>query len=246
MDFKPFPIAKTLFNNSDDFHSELPPSSSDKWMICGSWLDQNRGIVQGESSEAAKEGTKAHLALSNHLQGIEDLSSLDDEEMYDLLMSHVEWLSQQPGDIYSEIRVDFGDQFGYVGLTGTSDIIIVEDNFLTVVDLKYGKVYVDVVNNTQLLIYLSGAVAYFGPREEYRLMIYQPRNPGVTGPLREWIIKPEELVKFNQELELAIARNYSPKSFLVVGDHCRKYCNALATCPAVAEHSLKLLRETPI
>jgi hypothetical protein len=238
-------IAITIENPDPDSHSELPPSSSDKWLNCYAWLNENRGLRQSSSSAAAEEGTKAHLALSDHLQGIRPIEDCDDPEMYDLIRELIDYIAGMEGDLYSEIRVDFGDQFGFVGLTGTADVIVVTDECITVLDLKYGKVSVEVEDNTQLMIYLSGAVAMFGERKEYRLIIAQPRSGHFKGPIREEVLSHDKLRVFNLDLEIAIVKNYRSNAPHRVGDHCRKWCNALATCKAVKDYSLKALRETP-
>jgi len=60
-------------------HSELPPSSSDKWINCHAWRRQVAG-VEDVSSAAADEGTLAHDWLAEHLLGRRDLVTLDNEE----------------------------------------------------------------------------------------------------------------------------------------------------------------------
>jgi hypothetical protein len=165
--------------------------------------------------------------------------------MNDLITMVAEWMQDQPGDLYPESRVDFGGQFGYEGLFGTSDAIIVTKAMIHVADLKYGKVWVDVVKNTQLMIYLSGAVALHGKRKKYRLTIAQPRATA-KGAFRSYDLPHSELERFNVELEKAIGANYKRSSKPAAGDHCRNYCPALGTCPAVKEKAIQIFRETPI
>ena len=51
---------------SEPEHSELPPSSSDKWMVCHGWLQANRPYRSKKvSSAAAEEGTLAHSVLES-------------------------------------------------------------------------------------------------------------------------------------------------------------------------------------
>jgi hypothetical protein len=226
-------------------HSELPPSSADKWFHCHAWRRQVAGI-EDTSSAAADEGTRAHEWLAKHLLGQQDLSACPDEDMYDYLMECAEWVGKQPGERFVEQKVDFGETFGFVDLTGTSDLIIVEDHRITVVDLKYGKGLVEVPENLQMLTYLVGAVHRFGQRPEYRLVILQPRAYHVDGPIREWPLDNDYFVKFRADLERAIEGNYDRKSKHTVGDHCRKFCKALGICPAAKKHSLSLLAAYPM
>lgn len=222
-------------------HSELPPSSADKWFHCGAWRRLNAGLPD-QSSAAAEEGTRAHAWLEGHLLGTKDLKDCDEEGMYDHLMAVAEWIEDQPGDKKNaEQKVDYGQPFGWIGLTGTSDLIIEHAKHLTVGDLKYGKMVVEVEDNLQMLIYLVGAVHQFGRRPRYRLVILQPRAYHERGPIREWWISDEDLQAFEAELDKAIARNYDPKSKGVPGDWCRHFCKALGRCTAARDASLARL-----
>lgn len=229
-------------------HSELPPSSSDKWLNCHAWFRLTRGL-ESESSTAAEEGTLAHHHFEEHLSGIQGLDNLDNEEMQDGLLSCTEWVEAQveevDGELHTELRVDFGEQFGYVGLSGTADVIIASEKELMVADLKYGLMPVEVEENTQLLTYLVGAIHRFGPRKTYRLAILQPRGRHPKGPIRTWRVSKKRVAEFEEQLKTAIHGNYNGGS-AVVGSHCRNYCLAAPVCPALADHSLRLFRETPI
>jgi hypothetical protein len=224
-------------------HSELPPSSADKWFHCHAWR-RLASHLPDTSSEAAEEGTFAHSCMERHLRGEEDLeSSCETEEMFKHLTECVDWVKRQPGELFVESRVDFGGVFDYVDLGGTADVILVADDHLTIGDLKYGRNVVEVPGNLQLLCYLVGAVALHGPRPKYRLAILQPRARHPDGPIREWWIADEDLQAFQVKLEKAIDANYNPKSQPTVGEYCRKFCKALGTCPAAARHSLDLFRQ---
>jgi hypothetical protein len=238
-------------------HSILPPSSADKWINCPGWLEQNKDILE-EFSGPSEEGTLAHKYLEalidnrkfNRFDGpLPEASS----EIEDRVFSVFEWAMEQPGELHSELRVDFGSQFdingerGYDDLYGTADLVFVEPDCLSVADLKYGlRVQVEVRNNYQLLTYLSGAVAKFGKREKYRLVILQPRGQHPDGQIREWTIKHETLEAFNKKLEDGIRNNLSRALRPTAGDHCEKFCKALATCPAVKEQAIQVFRDSPV
>jgi hypothetical protein len=226
-------------------HSELPPSSSDKWFHCHAWRRQVAGI-EDETNAAAEEGTLAHEWLAEHLLTKRDIADLDNEEMADFLMSCVDWIMDQPGERYVEQKVDFGAAFGFVDLTGTSDLILVTDDCITIGDLKYGRGLVEVEENLQLLTYLVGAVHRFGQRPTYRLVILQPRVKHDDGPIREFTIDNDKFLEFRAQLEKAIEGNYNPRSKHTVGPWCRKWCKGLGTCPAARRHSLELLAQFPM
>lgn len=226
-------------------HSELPPSSADKWMVCGGWLRANRGLPD-KTSDAADEGTIAHGFLRRHLQTGKPFSLSLSNELFEALSSTSEWIRQQPGVVYPEAVVDYGQVFGYVGLTGTLDVAIVDDACLTIGDFKYGiGDVVEVVGNKQLLCYLVGAIQRFGHRPLYKLAIMQPRAYHPLGPIRVWTVTDQELKLFLKELEKSIKANYS-KGAYVVGPHCRHFCRALGSCKAVKEQALKWYKENPV
>lgn len=111
----------------------------------------------------------------------------------------------------------------WVPATGTSDAIIIDDEELTDVDLKYGKgvrvdaFYTEIVEvtpfedseergiafiehgNEQLMMYASGALEKFGALGDFkrvRLMIVQPRLDHVS----EWTCTVEELRRFEASI----------------------------------------------
>lgn len=234
-------------------HSELPPSSSDKWLTCHGWLRMNQSLGHDGSppSEASTEGSYAHLAFEWALLdgGTEILEHVCTLPMEEDLIPVLEWAWNLEGTVHPEQRVDYGQVFEYVGLTGTSDLIEDHPDYLHVADLKYGRGLVELRVpggfNPQLMIYLVGAVAKFGPRKSYRLSILQPRAYHKDGPIRTVEVPPEELDAFSKQLEHALAQNYT-RGKLVTGDHCRKWCRALAVCPAVKEQAITIFRNTPI
>jgi hypothetical protein len=226
-------------------HSELPPSSADKWFLCPAWRRLNAGLG-GETSEAAEEGTRAHEWMANILLGQADLAECLEPEMADYLAGCIEWVQAQEGELHVETRVDFGETFGLVDLTGTADVIVDSPDELLVADLKYGRYLVEVTDNLQLMIYLVGAVHRFGQRPSYRLAILQPRAWHDQGTIRVTTVSNSQYLAFREQLGEAIARQYDPRSKPVPGDHCRRYCNALGSCPGAALKSLEAFRANPV
>lgn len=260
-------------------HSDLPPSSADKWIRCFAWFRLNAGLVS-KSNAAADQGTRAHAHLEKNLREAYPLPEgfsvpvIEEEpppkpprgkrvipitpepapeelgatpqDMADHLETILDWLQDEHGTICAELRMDFGSQFGFEGLTGTSDVVIVSPQLLTIGDLKYGFGVVEVVENPQLMVYLSAAVAFFGRRPLYRLVVMQPRAYHKHGPIRDFWVTNEELDEFNAVLEHAIRANYSRNGKAVPGDHCRHFCKALPTCEAVQKQVIDLFKNNPI
>lgn len=241
--------------HSSRTHADLPPSSADKWMRCLGWLrtvsEHREKFGTPPSSAAADEGTRAHELLEAHLKTLPNFVGdragaelLDESDpFFDDLLTCVDWIEQQEGDLHLETRLDFGASFGYVGLTGSVDMTFVEPARLTIADLKFGRGVVEASNNAQLLTYLSAARDAFGPRPEYRIVILQPRAYHPEGPIRVHHVTSSALEVFRFDLEEAIAGNYAggPNT---PGDHCRKFCSALSSCKAVAKASLQRFAET--
>ena len=223
-------------------HSELPPSSADKWFHCHGWRRLNADIPN-RSSAAADEGSLAHEWLANYLEGKADLADCEDPEMTDHLFMVAEWVQSVAGDRYVEHRVDYGAPFGFVDLTGTSDLVFVTPGKITIADLKYGKHAVEAKDNLQMLCYLVGAVHAFGRRPTYSMCIAQPRSWHRDGPIRAVEITDDELRKFEAKLEVAIRGSYKNDAPATPGDWCRNYCDALGRCKAVAQQSINRFRE---
>lgn len=124
---------------------------------------------------------------------------------------------------------------------GTSDVTIISDGVLEVIDLKYGKgVPVSAINNSQLRLYALGALSEFGWMYDIhtvRMTIIQPRLDSVSTDeisaedLNEWaesVVKP------------AAALAHAGEGEYMAGDHCR-WCLAKGNCRARADENLKAI-----
>ena len=125
---------------------------------------------------------------------------------------------------------------------GTGDIVIIADELLDVIDLKYGQgVPVDAVGNPQLRLYGLGALGAFRHLydiERIRMTIVQPRLDSISCEelsVEELLAWAEEDVKPRAELAHAGAGE------LTTGPHCG-FCRVHARCPAQAEEALALAR----
>lgn len=102
--------------------------------------------------------------------------------------------------IYPEQRLPISHITGEEGAEGTGDAVIMLDDELVIIDLKYGYNVVAAKENKQLLKYASGALERFdithGPFKRVRLVICQPR---VSIKPDEWDCSVEELQKHIEE-----------------------------------------------
>src|SRR5690606_17957678 len=130
-------------------------------------------------SEYAAEGTKAHKLAEGILLDKIDEPADGTNEMFEHVSRYVEAVLEKwiPGaQLYVEQRLEFSPWVpeGF----GTGDAVIVSDDVLEIIDLKYGKgVQVDAENNPQLRLYALGAYNEFGALYDFqtvRMTIVQP------------------------------------------------------------------------
>lgn len=124
---------------------------------------------------------------------------------------------------------------------GTSDVTIISDGVLEVIDLKYGKgVPVSAINNSQLRLYALGALSEFGWMYDIhtvRMTIIQPRLDSVSTD----ISSVEELNEWAESVvKPAASLAYAGEGEYKAGDHCR-WCLAKGNCRARADENLKAI-----
>lgn len=231
-------------------HAKLSASGSSRWLNCPGSVKAEEGFTD-KGSAFAFEGTCAHelaeLALTNNQhcsewvgkQLVENNQHTVDHAMADYVQIYVDYVRQFSGHHLYEVQVDFSDWVpdGF----GTSDALIVADNVLHVIDLKYGKgVKVDAANNTQGMLYALGAIADYGDLfafDKIQITIVQPRLDHID----EWEITLPELLKWGewvrQRAELALSDNAER----LPGEKQCQWCKAKAVCPKLKAHTEKLI-----
>jgi hypothetical protein len=125
---------------------------------------------------------------------------------------------------------------------GTGDVVIVSDDLLEIIDLKYGKgVPVSSEKNKQLMLYGLGVLESYDflyDIKEVRLTIFQPRIDNTSS----WSIDAAELHTWGEEFVIPTAKAaFEGTGEFVVGDHCR-FCKAKAQCRALADYNLELAK----
>lgn len=244
-------------------HSILSASGAARWTACTPSARLESQFEEEQSSYAA-EGTFAHamaeliLRYNNGEMTKKAFSTRFNKMKTDgfysqELQDYVEDYARNVWEIVNETRescpdalvlfeqrLDFSEYVpeGF----GTGDVVIVADDLVNIIDLKYGKgVGVSAVGNPQLRLYGLGAYlehSMLYDIRRVRMTIIQPRLENVSseelpaGELLDWaemVIRPAA--------ELAIAGEGEFK----VGDHCR-FCKARKTCRARAEYNLELAK----
>ena len=236
-------------------HAVLSPSSAARWLACqrSARLEQE---FSDQPTQAAAEGTAAH-ALAEHkirkalkMRSRRPVSEYDSDEMEECTDAYRDYIIEQlsverqtchDAQAYIETKLDLAS---YVpGSFGTSDCIIVSDNKLHVVDLKYGQgIVVQAEENPQMKLYALGALdIYEGLYDftEVEMTIFQPRRENVStwresvADLRKWA---EEVLKPAARLAYEGEGNFCP------GEWCL-FCKAAVKCRARAEASLALAKK---
>lgn len=246
-----------------DVHARLSASGAKRWMSCPPSVVLEEQFPD-TGSTYADEGTFAHSLAELLLRYNNDeiskktyttrlnklkANSYYSQEMQDYIEDYARSVWEIVNEtkaacpdalILFEQRLDFSDYVpdGF----GTGDVVIVADDLVNIIDLKYGKgVGVSAENNPQLRLYGVGAYmehSMLYDIQRVRMTIIQPRLENVSveelpaGELLQWV---EENVKPKAALAMAGEGDFQ------VGDHCR-FCKARATCRARANYGLELAK----
>lgn len=240
-------------------HAKLSASGSSRWLACTAAPSLEAEFPDEPSSVYAEEGTVAHALaeykLQSRLLGKTDECELErieaseyhDAEMERCTDAYAEFVAETlhaaahadaAAKLFTERRVDFSryvpDGFG------TADTVIIGDDVLTIIDLKYGKgVPVSAQGNSQLRLYALGAVEAYGwlyEPKEVRMVIFQPRLDSISEDrmaVADLLAWGREYVTPRAKAAAAGAGEFMP------GDHCR-WCKARTQCRARAEAYKKL------
>jgi hypothetical protein len=118
---------------------------------------------------------------------------------------------------------------------------------LYVYDYKHGQgTYVEVVENTQLMLYAAGAMAKAGwVNDVAEIVICQPRfRSEEVAPVRRWEILREDLLDFVADVAVAIEKCKAKDAPLVPGAWCGKtFCPAFGVCPGVRKEIVAVVDE---
>lgn len=254
-----------LQEHSKRSHALLSASGASRWLSCtpSAKLEDIHG--EKTTSPYAAEGTLAH-ELSELFIARDILGSVDDndfnlrfeeimsnelfsDEMLDVVPMYVEYCQSEfaaalQKDELAEIKIEQKlDLSEYVPESfGTADCVIVCENILQVIDLKYGKgVPVYAHHNKQGMLYALGALREYDTLfciDTVKITIVQPRINNIS----TWEISVDELLEWaNNELKPKAALAFAGEGELVPGEHC-KFCAVKNKCRALYEEQLKIAK----
>ena len=228
-------------------------SSMTRFMTCSGFLTLK--VPEQLDSDAAREGTAfaelIECRLKNQPVGERATNGVffDSEAFYyaDVVMKNI------PPYAESEQKVSFKPSPAHdVRVEGTFDLSWEEDDgdTLVVADIKYGYGLVEVEHNWQLLSYVIGQVfkkekAY----SKYVLRIIQPRPHHEDGWVRDWLLTPDELKSYFDEMIEQVKKYGNGDISFVTSKNC-KYCPSLGQeCAAISKaffNSVDVVMNEPI
>ena len=220
-------------------HAKLSASGAERWLTCPGSIKAEESIPD-KSSKFAMEGTAAHelaeLCLTKNRTAISYLNQLlpesqwkVDEDMSEHVQTYVDYVDQFAGHRMIEQRVDFSkyvpDGFG------TSDGIIIDNDTMHIIDLKFGKgIRVDADNNSQGKLYAIGALCDYGflyDVERIVIHIVQPRLDHIS----VWEISAVELLAWAEWVKDRAKLCSEPDAPRVASEKACLWCKAKPTCP---------------
>ena len=230
-------------------HAKLSPSSSDRWLACPASIVR-APETEDEGSEAAHEGTAAHalgeLCLKNGKNANEVTFpqahvSFDSPDMRMHVQSYLDYVRRHlvnGAELFVEQQLQIFQQYE---VFGTADAVIVtQDGVIHVIDLKYGKgILVDVEENTQLLLYGVGGLAFdwLSPVPVHTIVVHivQPRRNNLVSKT----YSVEELAQWVKDKTPQVERAFVGTNIASPGSHC-KWCPIKGSCRERAEANIAL------
>lgn len=241
-------------------HAKLSASGAHRWLECPASVNMEQGI-KDEGSPFAAEGTLAHEVAesaliaecnASHFIGRQNQaeSFTVDKPMAGYVQQYLDYVRSVKGKLFIEKKVSFAEwvKDGF----GTADAIILNNDVVTIVDLKYGKgVQVFPENNPQAMLYALGVLHEFGFIADIKtvnIVIVQPRLDHIS----EWTISTVDLLKWAKTVAKKAKMTEAKKPKFNAGEKQCQFCKAKGSCLALAELNLKLASdgfeavETPI
>ena len=246
-----------------ELHAKLSSSASKRWLGCPGSVKLSEHYPNG-SSIYADEGTIAHGMAEGMISKDDKLVQKYEVEadkfygehpelngtfleMKMILQPYVDYVFEEYAEqvhedeaaqLMTEERVDLTEYIP--GGFGTSDVVILRQGRLHIIDLKYGKgVSVSAEDNPQLKLYALGTLARFDMLydiEDVVMTIYQPRLDNVstdTIKAKDLYAWGEEVIKPGAQLAL------SEDAPVHAGDWCQ-FCPARYDCKERARDAMEL------
>lgn len=240
-------------------HALLAPSGFKALMLCPAKPAMERGLPD-TSSTYADEGTAAHELAAMALRAgtdcagyvgrvitVEGSDFVVDTDMADAVQIYVDLvrdLVANGGTLLVEQSLPISHITGEDGAEGTGDAVIIRDDEIFVVDLKYGRgVEVDAEMNPQLMLYGLGALEKFDMLGEFQRVCMLISQPRVSRAPSEFTLPVPSLIEWGLKYAgpaATLAMDLYQRGQHDVSEHCRphedacRFCRAKPTCPALS------------
>ncbi len=261
---KPRKVSKVQ-DHTERGHALLSASGASRWLHCTPSARLEEEFGERATTSYAKEGTLAHeiAELYLRLDTLHDITEevfnarideimadpLFNSEMLDMVPIYAKYCADQLQEAKTtnglavmeiEQRLDLTE---YVPESfGTADCVVINDQVMEVIDLKYGKgVPVSAEWNTQLMLYGLGALRKYDviyDISEVRLTIVQPRLDSIS----TWQISVDDLRKWaEEELKPKAREAFEGKGETSPGAWCR-FCAVRNRCRALYKEQTEIAR----
>lgn len=244
-------------------HAILSASTAHRWLICAPSARLELEEGQDECSVYAAEGTAAHalaelqlnyrfdkISIGEYMKEYDEFktnpefSKYYNKEFEEYVNEHVEYvisLTEELKDfqIFFEVHVNFTNIVpqGF----GTADVLIVTDDTIHVIDLKFGAgVPVSAINNPQLRLYGLGALNLFPNAKFVKTTINQPRLMSRDTET----ITSEELLKWaNEYVKPRAEKAMIGEGILHASEEGCRFCKLRGKCKERADNQLALAQQ---
>ncbi|MDD3881751.1 MAG: DUF2800 domain-containing protein [Eubacteriales bacterium] len=237
-------------------HALLSASSAHRWLNCPPSARLTESY-EDKGSDYAAQGTDAHALCEYRLKQLLGIAAQDptenmtwyDEEMEGCANDYTSYIADLITEakthckdpvVLIEQRLDYSRyvESGY----GTGDCLVIADDTLNVIDLKYGKgVEVEAAQNPQMMLYALGALELFDDLYDINavtMTIFQPRRANVS----IWTITKSDLYQWAENtLRPAAELAFKGEGKYHSGDWCQ-FCKAKQGCRARADEQMALMR----
>lgn len=221
-------------------HSKLSASGSSRWLLCPGSITEDEPNLKQKENKAAAIGTACHeIADASLVFNINADSFLGKQiggiiitkDIVDIANKYIDyfWALYKPQNILGfEQRVSY-EKYVPEGF-GTLDAYILDkkNKLCHVIDLKSGRIGVEVTDNSQLQLYAIGLIDFLKLNKTYsfKLHIVQP----VINNFSEWDISFEDLIKFAKFAKKMAKEALSDNPRRIAGDKQCNYCPNNPTC----------------
>lgn len=231
-------------------HAFLSASNAHRWLNCtkSPMLEQD---IPDEENEYTQEGTLAHeiaetilkkenkeITEKEYKQKIKELKKHEKfyEGMFEEVKIYTDYCLQKNVKMYVEYTLDLSSYIpkGF----GTADCILINENNIEIVDLKFGKgVEISAKENPQLMIYGLGALEafdYIYDIQEVTMSVAQIRLHDVES----YTMKAEDLRRWGEEVVKPKAKlAFEGKGEMKAGEWCR-FCKVSDICRTHSDYLL--------